>query len=150
MAEANANWDFQVASWRPAETRPMQGNTHRYNNGHIGNYIPIEHPFAEGIPVSVAGPNVSALSVDAQAAISNEVIMMRRGKLHGEGPHICKLDGKAFRHHGDLVRHRKTKPGHAEYQGPVICVCGQEFSRRDGLYTHLKSKRCRRPLFSSK
>ncbi|ETW78335.1 hypothetical protein HETIRDRAFT_325845, partial [Heterobasidion irregulare TC 32-1] len=143
MAEANASCELQVASWRPVEARPIQGNTDKYNNGHIGYHITIEHPFAEGIPVSIAGSNVMALPTDAPAVMSNEVSTRRRGKLHGEGPHICKLDGKVFRHHGDLVRHRKTKPGHAEYQGPVVCICLQEFSRRDGLYTHLKTKRCR-------
>ena len=153
--ETNASQGLQPASRRPAEARPIQGNTNEYNNGHIGNHLPIEHPFAESIPVSIAGPDASALPTDAQAANSYEVSLrgeetrVRRGKLHGEGPHICKLDGKVFRHHGDLVRHRKTKPGHAEYQGPVVCICLQEFSRRDGLYTHLKTKRCRR-LFPSR
>ena len=149
--ETSASQGLQPASWRPAEARPIQGNTNEYNNGHIGNHLPIEHPFAESIPVSIAGPDASAWPADAQAAHSNEEMprrggketRARRSKLHGEGPHICKLDGKVFRHHGDLVRHRKTTPGHAEYQGPVICVCRQEFSRRDGLYTHLKTKRCR-------
>ena len=150
--------------WRlAAEAQTMQKATYIYNNGRNGNHLSIAHPIAEAIQVPVAGPDTSlseALSapfVEVQAREDNgcssrdgEKTRTHRGKLHGEGPHICKVDGKVFRHRGDLIRHRKTKPGHAEYQGPVICVCRQEFSRRDGLHTHLKAKRCHGPLFASR
>ena len=154
----------QTSPWRlAAEAEAVQQTTNIYNNGRSGNHLPVAHPFVEAIQVPVAGPDtslsetLSAPFVEVQvrednesSSRSGEKTRTKRGKLHGEGPHICKVDGKVFRHRGDLVRHRKTKPGHAEYQGPVICVCRQEFSRRDGMYTHLKAKRCHGPLFSSR
>lgn len=155
---------MQTSPWRlAAEAEAVQQTTSTYNNGRSGNYLPVAHPLVEAIQVPVAGPDTSlpealpAPFVEAQVKAGNESsrrrverFQMKRNKLHGEGPHICGMDGKVFRHRGDLVRHRKTKPGHTEYQGPIICVCRQEFSRRDGLFTHLKLKRCLRAPFASR
>ncbi|ETW78321.1 hypothetical protein HETIRDRAFT_429324 [Heterobasidion irregulare TC 32-1] len=126
--------------------------TYIYNNGRNGNHLPIDIRPDTSLSEALPAPFVEVqVREDKESSSRNgEKTRKQKGGLHGEGPHICKVDGKVFRHRGDLVRHRKTKLGHAEYQGPVICVCLQEFSRRDGLHTDLKAKRCHGPLSSSR
>ena len=157
IAEMNAALAVQSAPRRLADIRAVPTNTNIYSNGHNGDDFPIERPFAAAIPASIAGPDASlpspATSMDARAP-RKRMVSSARGRtkardstreLHDAKPHICTKHRTAYRHHGDLVRHKRTTPGHTAYQGPVTCVCRREYSRRDGMYKHLKTKKCTGP-----
>ncbi|ETW78368.1 hypothetical protein HETIRDRAFT_221976, partial [Heterobasidion irregulare TC 32-1] len=157
MAEANAAPGGQFAPGRLAKVRAIQRNTNISSNGHDGNDFPIEPPFAAAIPVSTAGPYASpaclATSMDNRTP-NKMMVISARGRTKTRDPtrerddarpHICAKHRTAYRHHGDLVRHERTTPGHTAYQGPVTCVCRREYSRRDGMYKHLKTKKCTGP-----
>ena len=157
MVETDAAPGGQFALGRLAEVRAVQRNTNISSNGHNGDDFPIEPPFAAAIPASTAGPYASpaCLATSTGNRTSKQIMVSSasgrtktqdpRRELHDARPHICTKHRTAYRHHGDLVRHKRTTPGHTAYQGPVTCVCRREYSRRDGMYKHLKTKKCTGP-----
>ena len=157
MVETDAALGGQFALGRLAEVRAVQRNTNISSNGHNGDDFPIEPPFAAAIPASTAGPDASlpslATSMDVQSprkkmassAMGRTKTRDPTREIHDARPHICTKHRTAYRRHGDLVRHKRTTPGHTAYQGPITCVCRREYSRRDGMYKHLKTKKCTGP-----
>ncbi|ETW78364.1 hypothetical protein HETIRDRAFT_324956 [Heterobasidion irregulare TC 32-1] len=150
MVETNAAPGVQLAPGRLAEVRTVQRNTNIYNDEHNGNHLPVEHTFAEAISVPIAGP-VASPPCPAAFTLKKLMVSSARARtktrnptreLHDARPHICTKHRTVYRHHGDLVRHKRTTPGHTAYQGPVTCVCRREYSRQDGMYKHLKTKKC--------
>ena len=157
MAEMNAASAVQFAPRRLAEVGAVPLNTNISSNVHNGNHLPVELPFAAAIPASTAGPDASlpslATSMDVQSprkkmassAMGRTKTRDPTREIHDARPHICTKHRTAYRRHGDLVRHKRTTPGHTAYQGPITCVCRREYSRRDGMYKHLKTKKCTGP-----
>ena len=157
IAKMNAPPAVRLAPRRLAEIRVVPTNTNTYSNGHNGDVFPIERPFAAAIPASIAGPDASlpslATSMDirtprkkmASSAMGRTKTRDPTREIHDARPLFCTMHRTAYRHHGDLVRHKRTTPGHMAYQGPITCVCRREYSRRDGMYKHLKTKKCTGP-----
>ena len=98
-----------------------------------------------------AGGAKGMSQVNAKAQILGKVAAQKRKRTMppGEGPWICQVEGQIYARYWEMLRHQETTEGHDEYQGPCICVCGKDFTRRDGMNRHY-NKGCRlRPKSSS-
>ena len=100
----------------------------------------------------IAGGAKAKTQVNVKAQmLGKAVTKTKRTMPPGDGPWICRMEGQIHARNWEMLRHlrhQETTEGHDEYQGPCICVCGKEFTRRYGMNRHYK-KGCRLRLKSS-
>ena len=129
MAEVHATPRVELPSWQRAQAEAIQSKTKTFNNGHNEDRSPMKQASAEVVLESIVEPSASRILPRPTSTPSAQP---------GNGLWICEKDGTKFACHRHLVRHKMLIPGHDEYAGPAVCVCGAKFRREDGRIRHFR------------
>ena len=74
---------------------------------------------------------------DCDITVNNEyTLAIHQGSVHGnERPWLCKVCGKNFARHLELINHKRVHSGDKPFQ---CDVCGARFNQKQNLHTHVR------------